>query len=101
MSYGSEPDQVSAITVCSCIAGHLVSLLQHSLEFTLCLHSSSQANQGELCRGLHGILDLFGLLQPGGAAPLPQAAESLRQLRPGQAGVGEARPGGPVQGESC
>lgn len=60
-----------------------------------------QAGQGELCRVLHGVLDLFGLLQPGGAAPLPPAAESLRQLRPGQAGLGAARSGEPVQGESC
>lgn len=67
----------------------------------LCLRSSWQAGQGELCRVLHGVLDLLGLLQPGRAAPLPQAAERLRQLRPGQAGLGAARPGEPVQGESC
>lgn len=60
----------------------------------------TQADQGQLCRVLHRLLDLPGLLQPGGAAALPPAAADLRQLRAGQAGVGEAATGRPVQGEA-
>lgn len=59
----------------------------------------TQADQGQLLRVLHRLLDLPGLLQPGGAAALPPAAAGLRQLRAGQAGLAEARPGRPVQGE--
>lgn len=60
----------------------------------------TQADQGQLRRVLHRLLDLPGLLQPGGAAALPPAAAGLRQLRTGQAGLGEAAARRPVQGEA-
>lgn len=59
----------------------------------------TQADQGQLRRVLHRLLDLPRLFQPGGAAALPPAAADLRQLRAGQAGLGEAAAGRPVQGE--
>lgn len=71
--------------------------LNHSFLFVF----STQADQGQLRRVLHGLLDLPGLLQPGRAATLPPAAAGLRQLRAGQAGLGEAAAGRPVQGEGC
>lgn len=59
-----------------------------------------QEHPDALRRALHGLLDVHRLQQPAGAAPLPQAAGSLRLLRAGQAGLGQARPGRPLQGNS-
>lgn len=57
-----------------------------------------QEHPDALRRALHHLLDVHRQLQPAGAAPLPQAAGGLRLLRAGQAGLGEARPGRPLQG---
>lgn len=65
-----------------------------------CLFVFTQADQGQLRRVLYRLLDLPGLLQPGGAAALPSAAAGLWQLRAGQTGLGEAAAGRPVQGEA-